>query len=92
MLRLEKAVRGIREIQNFQFWIFGALSQLVKLGDAGPNKGTLMTEAVMSMQHAMQSTTRKTATVLSSLMTFRREAVLKVLPAFISLSNKPNLL
>ena len=85
MLHLEEAIRGIREIQNFQFWIFGAVSRLVKLGDAVPNKDTLMAQAVASMQQAMQSSARETTTVLSNLMTFRREAVLKVLPSSFSL-------
>ena len=92
MLRLEEAVRGIREIQNFQFWIFGAVSRLVKLGDAVPNKDTLMAQAVESMQHAMQSAARETTTVLSNLMTFRREAVLKGLPSSFSSSDKASLL
>ncbi|MPC64140.1 hypothetical protein E2C01_058252 [Portunus trituberculatus] len=76
LLHLEEAVRGIREIQNFQFWVFGAFSRL----------------AVSSMQQAMQSASRETTMVLSNILTFRRQAVLKTLPSSFSVSNKRSLL
>lgn len=62
-------MQGIWEIQDFQLWIFRAFSRLVKLG-----------EAVTSMQQAMQSATQETMMVLSNIMMFRRQAVLKILP------------
>ena len=81
LLHLEEAVRGIREVQNFQFWMFGAVSRLVKLGDGVPNKDALMAQAVSSMQQAMQTAWKGTTTVLANLLTFRRQAVLRNLPS-----------
>ena len=66
MLCMEEAVRGICEIQNFKFWIFGAVSRLVKLGDAVPDKDGLMSQAVTNMQYAMQTASRETITVLAT--------------------------
>lgn len=37
-------------------------------------------EAVTGMQQAMQSATQETTMVLSNIMMFRRQAVLKILP------------
>lgn len=65
---------------------------MVKLGDAVPNKDVLMAQAVASMQQAMQSAARETTMILSNLMTFRREAVLKALPSSFSSTDKSSLL
>ena len=92
LLHLEEAVRGIREMQNFQFWMFGAFSRLVKLGSEVPNRDSLVAQAVASMQHAMQSASRETTLVLSNILTFRRQAVLRALPSSFSASDKRFLL
>lgn len=57
-----------------------------------PNKDVMMAQAVASMQQAMQSATRENTMVLSNIMTFRRQAVLKTLPSSFSVSDKRNLL
>lgn len=62
MLHLEEAVCAICVIQNYQFWIFGAVSRLVKLGDAVPDKDVLMSHAVNSIQYVMQIAARETTT------------------------------
>ncbi|MPC79604.1 hypothetical protein E2C01_074140 [Portunus trituberculatus] len=88
LLHLEEAVHDIRELQNFQFWMFGAVSRLVKLGDSVPKNYTLMAQAVSSMQQAMQTASKETTTVLANLLTFRRQAVLRNLPSSFSISDK----
>ena len=88
LLHLEEAVCCIREVQKFQFWMFGAVSRLVKLGDTVPNKDTLMAQAVSSMQQAMQTASKETTTVLANILTFRRQAVLRNLPASFSISDE----
>ncbi|MPC77795.1 hypothetical protein E2C01_072262 [Portunus trituberculatus] len=51
--QLEEALRYICSIQNFQFWIFSAVSRLLKLSDSAPDRNLLMNQAVYSMQLAM---------------------------------------
>lgn len=64
----------------------------MKVGVAAPYKGALMTQAVASMQQVMQSAPRETTMVLSNVMTFRGEAVLKALPSSFSFSDKSSFL
>ncbi|MPC67641.1 hypothetical protein E2C01_061817 [Portunus trituberculatus] len=51
-----------------------------------------MAQAVSSMQQALQSASRETTMVLSNILTFRRQAVLKTLPSSFSVSDKRSLL
>lgn len=53
-----------------------------------PNKDTLMTQAVSSMQQAMQCASQETTAVLANLLTFRRQAVLRNLHSSFSTSDK----
>ena len=91
LLRMEEAMRSIREIQNFQFWIFGAFTRLVKLQDKIPNGDLLMAKAVDSMQKAMKDAAKESSLVLSNLMSFRRDTVLRNIPSSFSFSDKMTL-
>ncbi|MPC66088.1 hypothetical protein E2C01_060231 [Portunus trituberculatus] len=51
LAQLEEALQYLHSIQNFQFWIFGAVSRL--LSDSAPDRDLLMNQAVYSMQLAM---------------------------------------
>ena len=59
-------------MHNFQVWVFGVVSKLIKLRDAVPNKDTLMAQAM----------------VLANLLTFRRQVGLRNLSSSFSTSDK----
>ena len=86
--RMEEAMRSIREIQNFQFWVFGAFTRLVKLQEQVPNRDLLMAKTVDSMQRAMKDAAKESSLVLSNLVSLRRDTVLRGLPSSFSMADK----
>ncbi|MPC95412.1 hypothetical protein E2C01_090622 [Portunus trituberculatus] len=72
LAQLEEALRYLRSIQNFQFWIFGAVSRLLKLSDSAPDRDLLMNQAIYSMQLAMQRAAQVSTTTLSNILMIRK--------------------
>lgn len=92
LIQLEEAFKYLRSVQNFQFWIFGAISRLFKMSDTVPDRDLLMNKAVYSMELAMQRASQVSTTVLSNILTIRRQSILNTLPSSFSSTVKHELL
>ena len=94
LTQMEDALRYLRSVQNFQFWIFGAVSRLLKSGDSTPDKDLLANQAVYSMQLAMQRAAQVSTTALSNVLAFRRQSILASLipPPSFAVADKQDLL
>ena len=92
LMQFEESLWYLQSVQNVQFWIFGAISRLFKLGDSTPDRDFLMNQAVYSMQLAMQQAAKVSTTALSNILTIWRQSILNTLPGSFSSTDKQDLL